>query len=96
MNQEDESSYILNTAENLFDRCGKNEKYFWHIFRLVKKKSNFILHYLHRDQNVLFQHLRPSDKLADIDYDTWYAKFSGLVFFKNGQFYRERQNFLFG
>lgn len=43
MNQEDESSYILNTAENLFDRCGKNEKYFWHIFRLVKK--NRILFY---------------------------------------------------
>ena len=28
---------ILNTAENLFDRCGENKKYFRHIFRLMKK-----------------------------------------------------------
>ena len=27
----------ISTAENLFDRCGENKKYFRHIFRLMKK-----------------------------------------------------------
>ena len=34
------------------------------------KRSNFILHYLHRDQNVFFQYLRAGDNLADMNNDT--------------------------
>lgn len=49
-------------------------------FQTGEKKSNFILHYLHRDQNIFFQHLRASDKLA-----------ACILFFYNGQFNRERQ-----
>ena len=34
------------------------------------KKSNFILHYLHRHQNVFFQYLWAGDNLADMNNDT--------------------------
>ena len=34
------------------------------------KKSNFILHYLHRDQNIFFQYLRAGDNLGDMNNDT--------------------------
>ena len=84
---------ISNTAENLFDRCGENKKYFRHIFRLMKKIEFYFTLFTSRSKyflSILTSGWQPR----------WYEQ-RHLVckqlraLFYNGQFCRQRQNFLF-
>ena len=125
---------ILNTAENLFDRCGENKKYFRHIFRLMKKiefyftlftsRSKFFLSILTSgwqsrwyEQRHLGQVQTPYLTWAESNANEQNPLFSLICIrlgscevrrlnralvckqlgaFFTTEFYRERQNFLFG